>query len=132
MLALCPAFHREGDSEEWTRRRVLDGSPVPLRKANPRVSWEAETVCAAGMDPDLARRYASAADLARDLQNVLALRPPEARRPGSLLRLRRFAQRRPAWAVGMVLGTLLLVVGPLAFAIASAFSATRSPRRSKS
>ena len=77
----CP-FLREGDSEEQTRRRVLHGVAPPARSQNASVSSDAETVCAVAMDPDPARRYASPADLARDLRNVLELRPIEARRPG--------------------------------------------------
>jgi len=117
MLTLQSPFFRGGESEERTRQQILDGTAPSIRSLNPAVSWDAETVCAVAMDLDPGRRYRSAADLARDMHNVLERRPIEARRPGAVRRLRRWTQRRPAWAVGIVLGSLLLVIGPTAFAI---------------
>ncbi len=117
LLALHHPYHEETESVERTRRRILEATPGSLRARNRSVSWETETVCLTAMDPDPRRRYESAAELARDLENVLALRPIQARRPSAALRLRRLAQRNPAWSVGIVLGFLLFVVGPLAFAI---------------
>jgi hypothetical protein len=66
------------------------------------------------MDLDPARRYAGAEAFARDLGNVLGYRPIEARRPGVLLRARRFAQRRPATAVALVLGLAIALGLPTA------------------
>src|SRR5262245_52223205 len=66
------------------------------------------------MDRDPSRRYATAVDLARDLTNVLARRPIEARRPSTALRLRRFVERHPARTVAIALGTLLAVASPVA------------------
>jgi tetratricopeptide (TPR) repeat protein len=69
------------------------------------------------MDADPARRYASAADLARDLENVLEQRPIEARRAGAWLRARRWVQRNPTTAVSALAGVLVLFVGPTVFAV---------------
>jgi serine/threonine protein kinase len=101
-----------GTSEEMTRTSILEGRPRSVRSLNRHVAWDAETVCLTAMEQDPRRRYASAADFARDLDNLLALRPIEARRPGAWLRVRRWAQRSPARAAALV----LLVLGPLAFA----------------
>ncbi|MEM7309153.1 MAG: serine/threonine-protein kinase [Planctomycetota bacterium] len=68
-------------------------------------------------------RYASAADFARDLDNVLALRPTDARPAGTLLRLRRAAQRNPERAAALVLGALLVIGGPLGFGVQRALAA---------
>jgi tetratricopeptide (TPR) repeat protein len=110
LLTLRPAY-AEVDTERL-RRLVLDGSFAPIRVVNPRVPWDAETVCLAAMEREPARRYVSMAAFARDLRHVLANEPIEARRPGVLLRLRRRVQRRPAQSVAGLLGVLLLVVGP--------------------
>ncbi|MFO0984453.1 MAG: serine/threonine-protein kinase [Planctomycetota bacterium] len=102
---------------EITRRSILAGCPTPLRAQNHAVSWEAETVCLKAMERDRARRYASAADLARDLENVLARRPIEARRASVVLRGRRWIERRPAAAVAILLGSLLALAVPTAIAL---------------
>ncbi len=105
------------ESSEETRRLVLDAKPPSLRSLNPAVARDAETLCLKAMDPDARRRYPTAAALARDLRNVLELRPIEARRPGPGLRALRFAQRRPALSTALLLGFLLAVVVPTGFAL---------------
>jgi serine/threonine protein kinase/tetratricopeptide (TPR) repeat protein len=117
LLTLHSPFLHDGESEEQTRRRILEGAAPPVRARNPSVPWDAETVCAVAMDPVPQRRYASAADFARDLHNVLELRSIAARRPGPARRLARLARRRPAWAVGILLGSLIVLVGPTLWAI---------------
>jgi serine/threonine protein kinase/tetratricopeptide (TPR) repeat protein len=113
LLALRHPFHEEGSAAEHTSRRILEGHPDPLRASQRSIPWDAETVCLAAMDRDPARRYEDASALVRDLDNVLHFRPIKARRPGPGLRLRRFTQRHPATSVGLMLGLLLLVGGPL-------------------
>ncbi|HEY8495316.1 MAG TPA: hypothetical protein VIN04_15585, partial [Myxococcota bacterium] len=61
------------------------------------------------IDPDPARRYPRAQDFARDIGNVLELRPIEARPPGPWLRARRAAQRRPALALSIAFAAVLVV-----------------------
>jgi hypothetical protein len=99
-----------------TLRQIQEGRPEPLRSHNPAVPWDAETACLVAMERDPSRRYPSAAAFARDLRNILDLRPIEARRPGLALRLRRFSQRHPAWSVGVVMGVLLFA-GSLIYAV---------------
>jgi len=97
------------------RTRVLEARPRSLRRdRRRRVSWEAETVCLVAMDIDRRRRYSSAGEVARDLDNILASRPILARRPGLVLRTRRFAERHPAWTVAAL---LLMIAVPVTWAI---------------
>jgi eukaryotic-like serine/threonine-protein kinase len=111
LLTLRPPF--AGPSAETTRRHILEGRPVPIRRLNPSVPRDAETVCEVALDCDRERRYASAAAFAEDLGRVLERRPILARRPGPLRRAVRWAQRRPAAAVAALLGMLLLLAGPI-------------------
>ncbi|MBK7642285.1 MAG: serine/threonine protein kinase [Planctomycetes bacterium] len=115
LLALRSPYSSE--NTETTRRRIQEGKPRALRACNAQVSWDAETVCLTAMERDRERRYASAADFARDLERVLDKRPIAARRASLLLRARRWTQRNPAAAVGLVLGGLLVVGGPLGYAL---------------
>ncbi len=87
--------HR-GDTAEILMRSILSGTPERLRELNPSVPRDAETVCLTALDPELARRYATAADFAADLSNVVELRPIQARRASTIESARRLAQRHPA------------------------------------
>ncbi|MBL8840802.1 MAG: protein kinase [Planctomycetes bacterium] len=115
---LTLALPHVGKSVEALARSIEAGRPPPPRERHRGLAWEAETVCLAAMDPDPARRYATAGDFARDLGNALQRRPIEARRPGLLLRARRLAQRHPARAAGLALAILVPLVAPLTWALA--------------
>jgi serine/threonine protein kinase len=105
-----------GGDVEATRQRILEGRLIPLRDLNAAVPRDAETVCQRAMDVERERRYADAAAFAEDLDNALALRPVNARRPDVFLKLRRWAQRHPAATIGACSALLLCVGGPLAYA----------------
>ncbi len=117
LLTLRNPFSSEQVSEEQTRQRIVAAAVPPARLTNPAVSWDTETVCRCAMAPEPQERYASAADLGRDIQNLIEHRPITARRPHASLRLRRYAQRHPARAVAFVMGALLLTVTPTVFAV---------------
>ncbi|MSR47053.1 MAG: hypothetical protein EXS13_08310, partial [Planctomycetes bacterium] len=110
MLALRVPYAESG--VEATLRAIELGRPAPLRALNRAVPSDVETACLAAIDPDPVRRYSDAAAFAHDLDNLLHHRPIAARRPGPLLRARRFAQRRPALAVGVLLGSAIAIGGP--------------------
>ena len=112
MLTLTPAF--SGSQTEVALAVTMRGLP-PLRTRNPLASWEVETILAKATDAEPSRRYASAADLARDLANVLENRPIEARRASTWLRLRRWAQRNPSRATAAAMGVVLLVGAPTGY-----------------
>jgi tRNA A-37 threonylcarbamoyl transferase component Bud32/tetratricopeptide (TPR) repeat protein len=118
LLAGRPPFW--GEDSEVTRSRVLTGEFPPLRSLNAAVPRDAETVCLKAMDRDPKRRYPTMAGLAQDLANVLEFRPIRGERAGLLVRARRWSQRHPARATGVVLGGLLLVAGPLGYGVSEA------------
>lgn len=113
LLALRPPW--KGKAGELARRITAGGAPA-IRSLNPSVSADAESVVAVAMEVDPRRRYGSAAALARDLTNVLELRPIEARPAGAWVRARRWARRTPGAASAAVLAVLLVVGGPLGYA----------------
>ncbi|MEZ5967015.1 MAG: serine/threonine-protein kinase [Planctomycetota bacterium] len=107
LLTLAQPFARA--TAEATRQAVLAGRPAALRARNRALASDAALVCQTAIDPDPARRYASAEALARDLGNVLGLRPIAARPLGAALRLRRAVQRHPARALSVVFAAVLLL-----------------------
>ncbi len=115
LLTLTPAFRGEATHE--IARAIELGAFTPVRRRNTAVSWESETVCHRAMALEPGERYATAVDFARDLDNVLDRRPIDARRAGAVLRLKRWAQRNPAIAVGCTLGLIAVIGGAIGYAV---------------
>ena len=107
----------EGRTAEALHRGIAAGAHDAPSARNRDVPRDVDVVCRKALDPDPERRYASAADFARDVRNVLELRPIEARPAGLALRARRWTQRHPARTVALALGGLVVVGGPAGFAI---------------
>ncbi len=105
-----------GTGDPGTRERILAGRVESPSRRNPTVHPDAEAVCLVAMDPDPARRYASAALLADDLRAFLEQRSVRARRPGPVLRARRWILRNPWRAAAATVAFVALVPGPLVFA----------------
>jgi serine/threonine protein kinase len=64
-----------GETGLETLRRLLSEDPVPLRRLNPRVPADLETICLKCLQKQPARRYASAGALAVDLGRFLEGKP---------------------------------------------------------
>jgi tetratricopeptide (TPR) repeat protein len=107
----------EGASSEQLRLRQLPPSP---RRHVASLGADVEIVVATALDPERERRYASAADFARDLSHLLARRPVEARAIGPWLALRRWSQRRPAAATAAALGLVVAIAAPWAYGVQEA------------
>ncbi len=104
-LAGRPPF--QGESPFEVISQVLSDDPTPPRRMDPAAPRDLEVVCLKALEKDAARRYASAADLADDLDRFLAGEPIHARPVSALGRLVRTAgrHRRAVLAVAVaVLG----------------------------
>jgi tetratricopeptide (TPR) repeat protein len=89
-----------------TLLQVLTQEAVPPRRFQPKVSRDLETICLACLEKMPARRYPSASALADDLERFLDGRPIHARPAGRLVRLAKWARRRPAAAALIGVSTL--------------------------
>ncbi len=105
LLALRRPF--DADSATGFALAIAAGAPPALRQCNPAVSRDLETVVLCALEADLARRYATVAELASELSRVLSGRPVQARRLGSLGRAQRWIARKPARAFALIGGPLL-------------------------
>jgi WD40 repeat protein len=103
LLTGRPPF--QGASALQTLRRVVAEEPAPPRRLRRDVPRDLEAICLKCLEKFPARRYASAAALAEDLQRFLADRPTRARPVGAYAKAARWCRRRRAVAV------LLAVVG---------------------
>ncbi|HEX7901912.1 MAG TPA: protein kinase [Planctomycetota bacterium] len=94
-------------------RKVLADEAVPLRQMNPRIHQDLETIVQKCLEKERERRYATAGELADELDRFLEGEPILARPARTFHRLARYcAKRRGAIAVA-VLAALLGVVGGL-------------------
>lgn len=108
LLAGQPAF--QADSELELLRLVAEKESPAVRSLNPLVDRELETVCSICLQKEPARRYASAAAVADDLERWLRHEPIQAR-PVSLWRKgAKWVQRNPVVAgLTALLGVAVLM-----------------------
>ncbi len=96
MLTGSPPF--TGDNAVALLRQITEREPVPPRHLRAECPKDLETIVLACMEKRPDRRYASARELAVDLDRFLADAPISRRRPGVLERSRRFLARNPVAA----------------------------------
>lgn len=120
LLTLQRAFDPESSSAQAVRQAIAAGRIERPRRHSSAISRDVETVCLKAMSCEREQRYASAADLARDLGNLLAHRPIEARRPGLVVRGALWSQRNPA------LSGVLMIAAVLALGAATLLSRQQS------
>jgi hypothetical protein len=134
VYGLCATLHEcltgvvpfGGDRFETVMRRVLLESPVPVRRLVPGLPAALETVLLAGLEKDPARRPASAAALADDLEAAMAGGRVRARRPGPVRRLVRWSRARPWAAVGVFLFAAASVGTPVTLEVSRRNAAERT------
>jgi predicted Ser/Thr protein kinase len=90
-----------------TLEQVLTREPVAVRRLQPKVSRDLETICHKCLQKEPSKRYASAAALAEDLRRFAAGEPVVARPVGAVGRAVRWSQRHPA--VAALLGAVAVV-----------------------
>ncbi len=110
MITGLPPFLASNPHE--IMRMVLDRDPVRPRIHNARIDSDLETICLKCLEKEPERRYASAEDLASDLDRWLAGESIRARPLSGPQQAVRWARRRPAQAalVAVVLGSATLLV----------------------
>ena len=111
MISGRPPF--KGGSPLETLHQVLHVEPVPPSKLRPGLSRDLETICLKTLSKEPAQRYATADQLASDLDRFLAGAPIAARRTLAIERAWKWTRREPAAAslVGLVAVAVLVAVG---------------------
>jgi WD40 repeat protein/predicted Ser/Thr protein kinase len=106
LLTGRPPF--QGDTLHAVLFQVQTVEPVPLRRLNLSVPLDLETICQKCLEKDPKRRYATARELADELDRFLRDEPIRARPIGPLGLGWRWCRRRPA--VATLLGALLVAL----------------------
>jgi len=91
-------------------RRVASEDPAPPTQFRPELPRDLEVICLKCLQKDSSRRYASALELAQDLERFIGGDPIRGRLPPWPARVARWVKRHPslATAVGCVAGQSLL------------------------
>jgi tetratricopeptide (TPR) repeat protein len=131
LLARLPAF--DGPDRNALIRQVSQGSPVRLRRLDPTIPRDLETIVHKAIEKDPAHRYATADAMAQDLRRFLEDRPIEARRTTLLEQSWRWSRRNRATAAlaATAAGSLLLaaVIGWVGYASTTRALKGESERR---
>lgn len=86
------------DSDLELLRQIRETEPVRVRQLAPTAPEELETICMKCLEKEPKGRYASAADLAADLDRYLTGRPIHARPANVIERAGKWARRKPTAA----------------------------------
>jgi hypothetical protein len=108
LLTLRPAFESE-DRQELLRQIAFD-DPAKLRRLERAIPAELEIIVLKAMEKRPQDRYATAKDLADDLQRWLLDQPIRARRPGMVQRAAKWGRRHRPLVVAAVVCLFLALV----------------------
>jgi serine/threonine protein kinase len=116
LLTLEPAFG--GENRQELLRQIAFEEPRLVRRLNRAVPAELETIVGKAMEKNPADRYATAQELADDLERFLKDEPIRARRPTLVQRARKWMRRHRTlvWSAA-VSAALLLVLAVAGLAI---------------
>jgi WD40 repeat protein len=101
------------DSVESTLNQVICEEPIPLRRLQPKVPRDLETICLKCLEKSPARRYTQAIDLAEDLRRFRANEPITARPPSAWDRAAKFVRRHKALVAGVAVTLAAMLVGTI-------------------
>lgn len=104
----CPF---DASTSELILERIRLEDPPPLRRLNPAVPGDLETICLKAMSKDAEDRYSRAGEFAEDLQRFLQHRAPVARPAPLLGRLLRRLRRRRGSAAATVVALAAIATG---------------------
>jgi serine/threonine protein kinase/Flp pilus assembly protein TadD len=110
LLTLEPAF--TGRDRQELLRQIAFEEPRSPRRIDRAIPLELETIVGKAMEKNPADRYATAQELADDLEHFLKDEPIRAKRPTLVLRARKWGRRHRAavWAMAAVAGLAGLMV----------------------
>ncbi len=117
---LCLARPFEARTTAQVFRQIASKEPPLLRRVNPLVPRDLETICLTALEKDRSRRYPTMDEFASDLRRFLEFQPVLARPISPLRRTMRFVRQSPARAAALALAGVVVVGVPLGLLWANA------------
>lgn len=111
MLTGRPPFQAASVME--TLSQVVDSEPVSPKTLNAEVGTDLETICLKCLDKHSERRYASARDVADELNRFLMNKPILARPASRLSLVRRWCKRNPLGTTIIAMVSLITIISPI-------------------
>ncbi|MEO1527399.1 MAG: protein kinase [Planctomycetota bacterium] len=105
-----------GDNVYAIMRNVVETDPESLSRVNTNVDRDLNTICLKCLSKAPAARYATASELAQDLERWLEGRPISARPVSVVENVAKWARRKPA-AAGLLVALVALVLVPSALTL---------------
>jgi serine/threonine protein kinase len=106
LMTLEPAFASE-DRQELLRQIAFE-EPRPLRRVNPAIPAELETIVLKMMEKNPTDRYTTAHEVAEDLRRFLEDKPIRARRPSTLARFRKWSWRHRSMVTAAAISAVIV------------------------
>jgi eukaryotic-like serine/threonine-protein kinase len=125
LLAGRPPYEVNSRQVPEAVRMIREEDPAALSSLSPNYRGDIETIAGRALEKDKARRYASAGELAADIQRYLSDEPITARPPSATYQLQKFARRHRALVAGMA-AVFFVLVGGVAVSTSEAIRAKRA------
>ncbi|MBM81521.1 MAG: hypothetical protein CMJ78_13150 [Planctomycetaceae bacterium] len=122
LLALRPGF--DARNRKALVKQILEGEPPQLRKLNPNVPRDLETIVQKAVERSADNRIQSAGELAADLRRFIDDEPIHSRRVSAAERFGRWCRRNPGISWTTATATVLLLV-----TVSTAFVLVNNERR---
>ena len=106
---------------------IREDDPTSLSSINRHYRGDVENIAGKALEKDKARRYATAAELAADIQRYLEDEPIAARPPSASYQLQKFARRHKALVAG-VAAVFVVLAGGVVASTSQAIRANRAGR----
>jgi WD40 repeat protein/serine/threonine protein kinase len=107
---VCP-----GDDRQQVLRRIEREDPRPLRSLNPAIPADLETIVHKALAKEPDGRYATAQELAKDLERFLNDEPIRAKRPTPWQKARKWSRRHKPLVVSLAVCALAVLVLAVVF-----------------
>jgi len=107
LLTLEPAF--TGSDRRELLRQIAFEEPRRPRQLNKSIPLELETIVLKALEKNPAERYATAKEMADDLERFLKDEPIRAKRPSLVLRMRKWSRRHRSVVASALIATVAVV-----------------------
>jgi serine/threonine protein kinase len=109
LLTLEPVF--PGKDRQELLHQIASEDPKPLRRLNKAIPAELEIIVLKALDKNPDDRYATAQELAADLERFLKDEPIRAKRPGLVQRVKKWGRRHKPVVRSMVMLLVMALLG---------------------